>query len=171
MPKQPSLDIRAPRAGDGIGLARSWLDAATYYTSLNADLFQVPAAEGLAAALEAWALTTTDEHMLIRVAEQDQQVVGFIGATMHQPLPVPNHELMRNMSRTRLVIDVLVVQTTYWRQGVGTQLLSAAEAWGQSQGAVIVLVDTYIDSPVSVPFYEQHMGYERQTLRFRKQLA
>jgi GNAT superfamily N-acetyltransferase len=169
MQEQLDLRIRAPRVGDGAGLARSWLDAATYYTALNADLFQVPVVDGLAASLEAWALDTMG-HTFIHVADWDGQVVGFIGATIHQPLPTPNHELMRNSGRVRLVINVLVVQTIYWRQGAGTQLLTAAEVWGKSHGAVIALVDTYIDSPVSVPFYEQRMGYQRQTLRFGKWL-
>jgi hypothetical protein len=49
MLERPSISIRAPRMGDGAGLAHSWLDAATHYTHHDAKLFQVPAADGLSA--------------------------------------------------------------------------------------------------------------------------
>src|SRR5439155_4937426 len=39
--------IRPPRVGDGEGIARVWLDAATYYAALDPDLFQVPSTDGL----------------------------------------------------------------------------------------------------------------------------
>jgi len=48
--------------------------------------------------------------------------------------------------------------------------MDAAEEWGRSNGAAIALLDTYVGSPVSVPFYEQRMGYERRALYFRKTL-
>ena len=34
----------------------------------------------------------------------------------------------------------------------------------------IALLDTDVDSPLSVPFYEQHLGYSRRALCFRKDL-
>ena len=32
-------------------------------------------------------------------------------------------------------------------------LVEAAEAWGRDRGATVALMDTYADSPVSVPFW------------------
>ena len=49
--------------------------------------------------------------------------------------------------------------------------LGAGEEWGRGRGTAIAVLDTYVDSPVSVPFYEQRMGYSRQELRFRKWLV
>ena len=46
----------------------------------------------------------------------------------------------------------------------------AAEAWGRSQNAVIALLDTYSESPISIPFYEQRMGYRRRAVHLRKSL-
>ncbi len=31
-----------------------------------------------------------------------------------------------------------------------------------------MLIDTYIESELSVPFYERRMGYKRRAVRFRK---
>jgi len=38
-----------------------------------------------------------------------------------------------------------------------------------AEHAAVALLDTY-DSPLSVPFYEQHLGYSRRALRLRKAL-
>jgi GNAT superfamily N-acetyltransferase len=53
---------------------------------------------------------------------------------------------------------------------VGTVLLEAAEAWGRTRGARVARLDTYAHSPVSVPFYEDHMGYRRRSIVFQKRL-
>ena len=70
-----------------------------------------------------------------------------------------------------MVIHALIVQEAYRHQGVGTRLMQAAEEWGRSKGAVIALLDAYINSPLSVPFCEEHLGYSRRALRFRKRLS
>lgn len=49
--------------------------------------------------------------------------------------------------------------------------MEEAEEWGRERGAVIALLDTYVGSEVSVPFYEQRMGYARRALRFKKRLV
>jgi hypothetical protein len=35
----------------------------------------------------------------------------------------------------------------------------------------MVRLDTYVHSPVSVPFYERHMGYQRRSIHFAKELS
>lgn len=35
----------------------------------------------------------------------------------------------------------------------------------------MISLDTYLHSPLSVPFYEQRMGYRRQSVAFQKDLA
>ena len=69
--------LRAPRAGDGDGLARSWLDAGADYAKLNPDLFQIPQADGLAQQLEKWLLSFTSEDACALVAEKDGQGCGL----------------------------------------------------------------------------------------------
>jgi GNAT superfamily N-acetyltransferase len=162
--------IREPRAGDGAGLARTWIDAGRYYAQLDATLFQVPVADGLATSLEAWALTPTEAATFMRVAEQDGHLVGFIHAAIQPPLPEGAQQFIRDTTLTRLMINALIVQQAYWRQGIGTQLLSIAEAWGRSQQADIVQLDTYSESPISIPFYQQRMGYRRRAVHLWKSL-
>jgi GNAT superfamily N-acetyltransferase len=164
------VPIRATRAGDGGGLARSWLDAGAYYAHLNPDLFQIPQADGLAQSFEEWLLSMPSEDAYALVAEKDRQVVGFITAAAERPVENAAGQLLRDLGRVRVVIYALVVQEAHRRQGIGTRLMEAVEERARSRGAVIALVDTYIESPLSVPFYEQRMGYSRRALRFRKEL-
>jgi GNAT superfamily N-acetyltransferase len=56
------------------------------------------------------------------------------------------------------------------RHGVGGALLDAAETWGRSRGARVARLDTYVGSPVAVPFYDDRMGYERRSIVFQKKL-
>jgi GNAT superfamily N-acetyltransferase len=161
--------LRAPRTGDGDGLARSWLDAGADYATLNPDLFQIPQADGLAQQLEKWLLSITSEDACALVAEKDGQVVGFITAAVERPVENAG-QLQRDLGRVRVVIDALVVRDAHRRQGIGTRLMEAAEEWARGRGAVIALLDTYVGSPLSVPFYERRMGYSRRALRFRKEI-
>ena len=161
--------IRAPQAGDGGGLARCWLDARAYYAALNSDLFQIPQADVLAQRLEEWLLSTTSEDACALVAEKDGQVVGFVTAAVERPVENAAGHLLRDLGWVRVVIHALVVQEAHRRQGIGTKLMQAAEAWARGRGAVIALVDTYVGSPLSVPFYETRLGYSRRILRFRKE--
>jgi GNAT superfamily N-acetyltransferase len=80
-------------------------------------------------------------------------------------------QVLRELAWRRLLVNALAVRTDYWRRGIGRQLLGAAEAWGQERGARLAVLDTYLHSPVSVPFYEQGMGYRRQSLSFSKSLT
>lgn len=53
-----------------------------------------------------------------------------------------------------------------WAPGCCTSV----EAWGRGKGAVRSVLTTYHSSPLSVPFYEQGMGYERRSIVFEKRL-
>lgn len=134
---------------------------------LDAEHFQIPTAEGLAEGFDA---QRSGQDALQLVAELDGQVVGWLAARVE--LPAQNAEAQRTREHgwTRLVIDALIAHRDYWRRGAGTALLDAAEAWGRASGAHIVRLDTYASSPVSVPFYEDRMGYQRRSIVFQKHL-
>jgi GNAT superfamily N-acetyltransferase len=104
------------------------------------------------------------------VADLDGQVAGWLTARIQHPAPGAARQLVREPGWTRLHIDALLVDQAMWHQGAGTALLTAAEQWGRDRGAEVVRLDTYADSPVSVPFYERHMGYRRRAIVFQKPL-
>jgi GNAT superfamily N-acetyltransferase len=161
------LKIRPPQTGNGAGLAQSWLDAGLFYNQLAPDLFQVPEQKGLAGWFEEGLLKIKPDELYL-VAEYSGQAIGFIEAVIEMPLADSAWQFIRDLSYPRLYINALVIQQAYWRHGIGKQLLLAAEKWGQNRGAHIALLDTFIESPISVSFYEQRMGYQRRSIRFQK---
>ena len=98
------------------------------------------------------------------------QAVGFSHAAIQPPLATAAYQFVRDVAYPRLNIHTLVVQQAYWRHGIGTQFLATAEEWGRSKGARIALLDTYSESPISLPFYEQRMCYHRRAIHLRKSL-
>jgi GNAT superfamily N-acetyltransferase len=135
-------------------MARVWLSAGAYYASLDPALFQVPSTDGLAESFEADIGATSESSDALRlVAEQDGQVAGWLTARLAQPAASAAHQLVRELGWIRLMVDALVVDQAQWRHGTGTALLEAAESWGRDRGARMVRLDTYVHSPVSVPFY------------------
>jgi GNAT superfamily N-acetyltransferase len=71
----------------------------------------------------------------------------------------------------RLFIHALSVLRNHRRRGIATALVESAEAWGRDRGATISLCDTWPDSPVSMPFWEERMRYESRSVRLRKRLT
>jgi len=164
--------IRPPCAGDGEGLARAWLDAGAHYARRSPALFQYPDPDGLAPWLERRALAVAArEDRCYFVAERERAVAGFVTAHLERPLHEAARQFLRDAGQTRATVDALVVAERYRRRGVGTRLLGAVEAWARGQGAAVVLLDTSGHSELSVPFYEERMGYERVEVRFRKALT
>jgi GNAT superfamily N-acetyltransferase len=151
-------------------MARVWLSAGAYYADLDPAYFQVPSAEGLTESFEA-GIGPGREDALQLVAELDGLVAGWLNARIERPLASAAHEMIRELGWTRLFVDVLMVDRALWRQGIGTALLTAAEAWGRDRGADAVRLNTYPGSTVSVPFYERHMGYQRRSILFQKPLS
>jgi GNAT superfamily N-acetyltransferase len=78
--------------------------------------------------------------------------------------------LQRDQASARLVISALAVVEEERRAGVGTKLMTAIEDLGRARGAAMAMLDTNLRSYLSVPFYEERMGYQRQAVIFRKRL-
>jgi GNAT superfamily N-acetyltransferase len=165
-----TVTVRPVRPGDGGGMARAWTSAAEYYAGLDPEHFQLPSQRGLAESFEESIGQAGGDDVLLLAAELGGQVVGWLSARVERPVANAEIQLVRELAWPRLAIDALVVHQSAWRQGAGGALLSAAEAWGSERGARIARLDTYADSPVSVPFYEQRMGYQRRAIIFQKPL-
>jgi GNAT superfamily N-acetyltransferase len=164
------VEVRALRAGDGAGCARAWLDAARYYVRMDPENFQMPAEEGLADWFEQG--HADDSQPVLRlVATVGGQVAGFVAAVLEAPVPDAQWQLVRAVADTRVYVSALTVAETYRRTGVGTALMTAVERWGSENGAALVALDTNLRSALSVPFYEDRLGYVRHGVIFRKYLS
>jgi GNAT superfamily N-acetyltransferase len=125
---------------------------------------------GLAEWFEQWLAQDREPNQIFLVAENDSRVVGFIDATVEPPSADARWQVQRDLGVARLVIGALAVEETQRRAGVGTALMEAAEERGRRQGAIVALTDTNIRSHLSLPFYENRMGYERRAAILRKTL-
>ena len=97
-------------------------------------------------------------------------MVGFVQAQIWPPAEDADRHLMREVSEPILKVDSIMVMADERGAGIGTALMSAAETWGRERGATRAVVISYANSPSSIPFYEERMGYERHTVGFLKPL-
>jgi GNAT superfamily N-acetyltransferase len=165
-----SLVVRPARPVDAADLARNWIDVARHYAELDGDAFQVPPVDGLAGWFEELLGRPRSEDAVWLVAEVDGRVVGDVSARLERPTEDAERQLLRDLGRVRLYVDALGVEEAYRRRGVGARLMGAVEEWGRAKGAVRAVLTTYHASPLSVPFYEQGMGYRRRSIVYEKKL-
>jgi GNAT superfamily N-acetyltransferase len=164
-----TLVVRRLRAGDGAGIARIHRENSAYYAELAPELFQVPDEDGLAQFLEPGD-DKNSETTLALVAELDGEIAGSLYAHLIAPRDDARFQNVPALGETRLFIDALGARPAHWRRGVATALVEAAERWGRERGATSAECDTWPESPVSLPFWEQRMGYVQRSVRLRKRL-
>jgi GNAT superfamily N-acetyltransferase len=94
------------------------------------------------------------------VATLGNKVVGLIGLNkriaVHKPAPIGR-------------MSVLVVADEAQGKGIGKMLVEAAERWFREQGCELVEVTSNDRRTAAHAFY-RHMGYERTSIRFAKDL-
>jgi GNAT superfamily N-acetyltransferase len=161
--------VRETRPGDGRAIARIHADMARYYLELAPEYFQMPALDGFAEELDAEA-ATIDSATLRLVAGLDGEVVGALLARLLPPEDTAARQISRDLTQPRLRIDYIAAAQASRRQGAGSRLVEAAEAWGWRAGAKIGETWTYHRSPLSAPFWTDRMGYEERSINLRKPL-
>jgi GNAT superfamily N-acetyltransferase len=164
------LNIRKATRGDGAAIAKVHRDSAAYYVGLAPELFRTPDDDGLVAFAEPGPDDNSSTTLFI-VAEVDDEIVGHLYAEVIAPDDSDRFQSTSDLQETRLFIQALAVLQSHWRQGIASALVEAAEAWGRERGATVALCDTWTGSPVSLPFWEQHMKYEGRSIRLRKRLT
>jgi ribosomal protein S18 acetylase RimI-like enzyme len=165
-----AVTIREARDDDAAGIARLGQENSAYYTRLAPEHFRLPDEEGLVKFIASDREWRERPDTLALVAEDNGVIAGYLEASLQFPDETAKWQGQRDLSDVRLFINFVGTADAYKRQGVATGLVSAAEAWGRQRGAVVALCDTFIDSPLSVPFWERRMGYERRAIIFRKRL-
>ena len=166
-----TLTVREATAADAAGRARLWSESGRYFAGLDPDTAREPDAEGLAEwGEDVRAQYAADPAMLLLVAELDGDIVGTVAARRLEPMASARWQLQRDLGQRRVHVDALIVAAAARRAGVGTALMGAVERWALEQGAAVLTLETGLNNPASVPFYEQRMGYARQEVVFRKAL-
>ena len=167
----PDVVVREFRKGDAAGIVRISRENGAFYAGLAPDYFKEPDEEGFVELVENDSEWRDSSENLALVAEVDGEVAGYLEASVQPPLETARWQTQRDLSQPRLFISFVGTADAFKRMGVATHLVEAAETWGRSHGAVAAICDTYIDSPLSVPFWEKRMGYKRRAVILRKPLA
>lgn len=166
------LLIRPARAGDAAGRARLWQDAGRFFASIDPQTAQEPDPRGLVDWIEEMDRKLADDPArLTLIAEIDGEVVGIVMARFSEPAPSARQQVSSDFGRRRAHVDALAVATSHRRAGVGTALMNAAERWAVERGAEVITLESNIDNPLSMPFYEHRMGYRPHEVVFRKALG
>jgi GNAT superfamily N-acetyltransferase len=164
-----SIELRPPSAGDVETLARLHREFAAYYLELAPDEFRMPDENGLLDYLESELDGGADALEL--VAEIDGEVVGALWARIEPPHPDARYQVLPTVGQTRLHVDYLVTGEAHRREGVGTKLVAAAEDWGRERGATVATTVTFAGSPLSIPFWQERMGYRTRSVNLVKPLV
>lgn len=165
------VTIRAARDDDAAGIAKLSRENSAYYAQLAPEYFRLPDEEGLIAFIESDREWRERPDTVALVAEDDGVVAGYLEASLQLPEESARWQSQRDLSHIRLFINFVGTADAHKRQGVATQLVQAAEDWGREHGAVVAVCDTFIESSLSVPFWERRMGYTRRSIIFRKRLV
>ena len=99
-----------------------------------------------------------DRNVTVLVAEADDAVVGFVKLGLAQ-----------KSWGLACEIDTLVVAANARNKGVGSRLMTAAEAFGRTAGASAMRVNVLVHNRRAQGFYERS-GYEPFALRLGKAL-
>lgn len=89
-------------------------------------------------------LMGSPENLLMVAVDEDDECVGFIHASNHDPVYAPP---MKD-------IMALAIYDEYRHKGIGKQLVAAVEAWAQQTGASGLRVNSGIEQKSAVIFYK-----------------
>ena len=94
-------------------------------------------------------LIGSQENLLMVAVGEDDEVVGFIHASNHDPVYAPP---MKD-------IMALAIYDEYRHMGIGRRLLAAVEEWARQTGAHGIRVNSGIEQKSAVVFYKS-CGFE-----------
>ncbi len=102
----------------------------------------------------------TDRNRTTFVAERMGRVVGYAGVWSGQ-----NYEADAPQSR----VMAFVVDSAERRQGIGTALMDAIEAWSRARGVAVIVLNSGDGRDDAHAFYER-LGYRSTARRYLKRL-
>ena len=165
-----AVEVRSAQPGDGAALARVWLDNARYYVGLFPHDFRMPDEAGLGEWFEAQLARPRSASELHLVAAVNGSVGAFAYARLTEPDQHASRQMLADHPYPRVHVEALGTADAFQRRGLATSLVEAVEAWARKKGARVISAETYLESPVSIPFWEQRMGYRRRSVKLTKRL-
>jgi len=164
-PNPESIAIRPAVPEDADGIAPIFLESAEYHAHLDPERYLKPSVETIAARYRAGRQHPTDGNAgTTLVAVLSDEIVGFIDARLDRS-PDPMHREMIYCH-----VAEIAVRQRYQNQGIGGQLLRAAEHWGRQHGAVFAFLEYHAANARVSGFYQRRMGYRIGSITAIKRL-
>lgn len=165
-PRTAAITIRPAVSEDADDIVRTYLESAQHHARLDPERYWVPAAEVISARYREGRQHPPDAgaEAITLVAELRGEIVGFIDARLDRS-PDPMH---REMSYCHIV--EIAVSSSQQSQGIGGQLLRAAEDWGRRQGATFASLEYHAENTRAGEFYQRRMGYRAASITAIKRL-
>ena len=100
------------------------------------------------------------ENATLFVVKNEETIVGIIVLSQEQD---KEYEAIpwRDGTGKFILVHRLAVLPSWQRQGIATQLMDFAEAFGRKNGFMSIRIDTYSHNPRTLSFFEKR-GYERK---------
>jgi GNAT superfamily N-acetyltransferase len=163
------VTLRRPKPDDAEALARSWREGGRELRDMAPERFRMPDEDGLAEFFRVDLASSHGPDVLALVAEVEGEIAGSVEAQLHPPSESARFQVLDYLRKPRVYVNHLHVDPRFRRRGVATALMETVERWARDKGAGSIALDTYAESPLSVPFYEA-VGYERASIVFEKRL-
>lgn len=148
---QTPFRIRPAQPADVSALAEVYRESAAIHRSFAPSLYRVPHVHAVA---EEFARTLQSSTTVIFVADIDEEIAGYVQIRV---LPLAGES---SMIRPHKSAEVgLAVRAPFRRQGVGTALMQAAQAWAVEQAMERLVLDCHAANAAAIHLYEG-LGYQ-----------
>jgi ribosomal protein S18 acetylase RimI-like enzyme len=160
MPTQ-TVTIREATAGDAEALAVVYLDSAEHHQRLDPSMYSLPDFSQMVARYRRRLPAPGGSTIL--VAEVEGEVVGWVEVQIREP----DGEPRMNRDSTSAEVDIGVLADMRDR-GIGTRLMTAAEAWAFERGAEFMFLQTHVANGDAIRFYQERHGWRTTGLVLMK---
>jgi ribosomal protein S18 acetylase RimI-like enzyme len=154
-PPPLAITIRPAVSEDADGIVGPYLESAEHHARLDPERYFVPAAETVAARYREGRQhpSGAGAEAITLVAELGGGIVGFVDARLDRSPDAMHREMIY------CHIVEIAVRGRHQSQGIGEQLLRAAEEWGRRHGATIAALEYNGANTRAGEFYQRRMGY------------
>ena len=161
-----AITIRPAVSEDADAIARTFLESASYHARLDPERYVVPAVETISTRYRKGRQHSPEigREGLTLVAELRGEIVGFIDARLESSLDAMHRDMIY------CHIAEIVVSCQHRKQGIGGELLRAAEDWGRRHGAKFASLEYHAANTRASMFYQRHMGYRVASMTAIKRL-
>lgn len=146
--------IRPATPEDAAAIDRLDHESAIHHASVDPERWQAPSLEDVAIHRRHWSNARPRDEALVAV-DDDGRVVGMTELWLRRPSPVPGSAMIQHVA-----VNLGIAVDAGWRgRGVGTALLTAAEAWAREHGATRMTLGLDAFNTGALRLYER-MGYQ-----------